>query len=114
MLVTSTLMYWSNSPVSRRLDRCDRVIQNESRDPTGGKCVCFQRRRARRNANYVPHAQICFDLYVSESLASLSIAMAFSRQLKHILNIYIYIIYSQDTVIDNIIAILYECEMCAV
>ena len=28
--------------------------------------------------------------------------------------IYIYIIYSQDTVIDNIIAILYECEMCAV
>ena len=28
--------------------------------------------------------------------------------------IYIYIINSQDTVIDNIIAILYECEMCAV
>ena len=28
--------------------------------------------------------------------------------------LYIYIIYSQDTVIDNIIAILYECEMCAV
>ena len=28
--------------------------------------------------------------------------------------IYIYIIYSQDTVIDNIIAILYECEMRAV
>ena len=26
----------------------------------------------------------------------------------------IYIIYSQDTVIDNIIAILYESEMCAV
>ena len=26
----------------------------------------------------------------------------------------LYIIYSQDTVIDNIIAILYECEMCAV
>ena len=26
----------------------------------------------------------------------------------------IYIIYSQDTVIDNIIAILYECKMCAV
>ena len=29
-------------------------------------------------------------------------------------SVYIYIIYSQDTVIDNIIAILYECEMCAV
>ena len=27
---------------------------------------------------------------------------------------HIYIIYSQDTVIDNIIAIVYECEMCAV
>ena len=30
-----------------------------------------------------------------------------------LIQIYIYIIYSQDTVIDNIIAILYECEMCA-
>ena len=26
----------SNRPLSRRLDRCDRVIQNESRDPFGG------------------------------------------------------------------------------
>ena len=26
----------------------------------------------------------------------------------------VYIIYSQDIVIDNIIAILYECEICAV
>ena len=26
-----------NRPLSRRLDRCDRVIQNESRDPFGGK-----------------------------------------------------------------------------
>ena len=26
----------SNRPSSRRLDRCDRVIQNESRDPFGG------------------------------------------------------------------------------
>ena len=31
-----------------------------------------------------------------------------------VIYIYIYIIYSQDTVIDNIIAILYECKMCAV
>ena len=23
-------------PLSRRLDRCDRIIQNESRDPSGG------------------------------------------------------------------------------
>ena len=33
----------------------------------------------RHNANYIPYAQIRFDLYVRESLASLSIAMAFSR-----------------------------------
>ena len=26
----------SHRPLSRRLDRCDRVIQNESRDPFGG------------------------------------------------------------------------------
>ena len=26
----------SYSPLSRRLDRCDRMIQNESRDPNGG------------------------------------------------------------------------------
>ena len=25
-----------NIPLSRRLDRCDRMIQNESRDPNGG------------------------------------------------------------------------------
>ena len=29
-----------NRPLSRRLDRCDRVIQNESRDPFGGN-VCY-------------------------------------------------------------------------
>ena len=40
-------------------------------------CVCFQRRRVRHNANYVPYVQIRFDLYVRESLASLSIAVAF-------------------------------------
>ena len=27
-------------PLSRRLDRCDRVIQNESRDPFGGNVYC--------------------------------------------------------------------------
>ena len=35
-----------NRSLSRRLDRCDRMIQNESRDPNGG------------NVYYVPHAQI--------------------------------------------------------
>ena len=30
----------SYRPLSRRLDRCDRVIQNESRDPFGGN-VCY-------------------------------------------------------------------------
>ena len=29
--------YSPHRPLSRRLDRCDRIIQNESRDPNGGK-----------------------------------------------------------------------------
>ena len=67
-------------PLSQRVDRCDRLIQNESIETqTAVMCVCFQQRRARHNANYVPYAQIRFDLYVRELLASLSIAMAFSR-----------------------------------
>ena len=37
--------------LSRRLDRSDWVIQNESGYPNGGNiCVCFQRRRVRHNA----------------------------------------------------------------
>ena len=42
---------------------------------SGATCTSL----VRHNANYIPYAQICFDLYVRESLASLSIAMAFSR-----------------------------------
>ena len=42
--------------------------------PKRQQCV-FGGRRVRHNANYAP--QIRFDLYVTESLASLSIAMAF-------------------------------------
>ena len=30
------IQLFSHRPLSRRLDRCDRVIQNESRDPFGG------------------------------------------------------------------------------
>ena len=45
-------------PLSRRLDRCNHMIQNESRDSNGGNCICFQRRRVRHNANFVPYAQI--------------------------------------------------------
>ena len=114
-------------PLSRRLDRCDRMIRNESRDPNGGyvyyatmqvtfpipefarkernlhcdvvhlpsfvyldsfwimrsqrsrrrdkgikakmspdtqtaaMCVCFQLRRVRHNANYVPYAHMSGD-----------------------------------------------------
>ena len=33
---TKTCTTWQHRPLSRRLDRCDRVIQNESRDPFGG------------------------------------------------------------------------------
>ena len=31
-----TVIHYCNRPLSRRLDRCDRVIQNESRNPFGG------------------------------------------------------------------------------
>ena len=40
-----------NRPLSRSLDRCDRMITNESRDPNGGN-VYYD-----HNANYVPYAQ---------------------------------------------------------
>ena len=46
---------------------------------TAELCVCFQRRHLRHNESYVPYALIRFDLYVRDSLASLSIAMALSR-----------------------------------
>ena len=53
-------------PLSRRLDRCDRVIQKESGDPNGGNMCSFSwatdMSRVRHNADYVPCAQIRFDL----------------------------------------------------
>ena len=36
ILLLDTPRNLCNRPLSRRLDRCDRVIQNESRDPFGG------------------------------------------------------------------------------
>ena len=55
-----------NRPLSRRLDRCDRVIQKESGDPNGGNMCSFSwatgTSRVRHNADYVPCAQIRFDL----------------------------------------------------
>ena len=33
---TTHVLYASNRPLSRRLDRCDRVIQDESGDSNGG------------------------------------------------------------------------------
>ena len=47
--------YW---PLSRRLVRSDRVIQNESRDSKAVMCVCLQRRHVRHNASYVPNAKM--------------------------------------------------------
>ena len=56
-------------PLSRRLDRCNRIIQNKSTDQNG---VIIRYLRA--------HARLSALLYTfTESLASLSIAMAFSR-----------------------------------
>ena len=31
----------ASRPLSRHLDRCDRMIQNESRDPNGGNVCLF-------------------------------------------------------------------------
>ena len=41
------VLIMSYRPLSRRLDRCDRVIQKESGDPNGGICVRFHGRRVR-------------------------------------------------------------------
>ena len=53
-------------PLSRRLDRCDRVIQKESGDPNGGNMCSFSgatgTSRVRHKAHYVPYTQIRFDL----------------------------------------------------
>ena len=53
-------------PLSRRLDRCERVIHNESGDPNGGNMCSFSgatcTSRVRHNADYVPYAKIRFDL----------------------------------------------------
>ena len=53
-------------PLSRRLDRCDRVIQKESGDQNGGNMYSFSgatgTSRVRHNAHYAPYAQIRFDL----------------------------------------------------
>ena len=53
-------------PLSRRLDRCDRVIHNESGDLNCGNMCSFSgatcTSRVRHNADYVPYAKIRFDL----------------------------------------------------
>ena len=65
--LTLQVVYWAiHRPLSRRLDRCDRVIQKESGDPNGGNMCSFSgatgTSRVRHNARYVPYAQIRFDL----------------------------------------------------
>ena len=63
-----------NRPLSRRLDRCDRVIQKESGDPNGGNMCSVSgatgTSRVRHNAHYVPYAQIRFDLLTGSTSES--------------------------------------------
>ena len=63
-----------NRPLSRRLDRCDRVIHNESGDPNGGNMCSFSgatpTSRVRHNADYVPYAKIRFYLYTGSTSES--------------------------------------------
>ena len=70
-------------PLSRRLDRCDRVIQNQSRHPNGGNVRLFS---AVTSMSQCKLRSLCAMICLSalfytfrESLGSLSIAMAFSR-----------------------------------
>ena len=41
ILILSVGASMPNRPLSRRLDRCDRMIQNESSDPNGGNVCLF-------------------------------------------------------------------------
>ena len=85
-------------PLSRCLDRCDRMIQTESSDPNGGNASLFSAATCTSQCKLRPYAQMpacqvrnlhCGVHVAAEnkhtlptfgSLASLSIAMAFSRQ----------------------------------
>ena len=81
--LSTTVQLVMYRPLSRRLDRCDRVIQNESRDPFGGNVyyVTMQSTfltRKFRNGERNLHCDV-YTLPPNGYLASLSIAMAFSR-----------------------------------
>ena len=45
-------------PLSRRLHRCDRMIQNESRDAKTLVCVCLQRRHECKLHSLCAHARL--------------------------------------------------------
>ena len=68
---------------SRRLDRCDRMMQNESRVPNGGNVCLFSAATCTaqcRLRSLRANARLSALFYTfRESLAALSIAMAFSR-----------------------------------
>ena len=68
-------------PLSRRLDRCDRDIQKESDDSIGGNAqyVTMQITFVMRNFRNGQRNVHCDASPPNGSLASLSIAMAFSR-----------------------------------
>ena len=76
--------FLAHRPLSRRLDRCDRVIQNESRDPFGGNVyyvtmqITFLTRKF-RNGERNLHCDVVHITTKWVSIASPSIAMAFSR-----------------------------------
>ena len=57
----------SNRPLSRRLDRCDRVIQNESSDPNGGNMCTFSGAMCRGDRGWLSHGLVV-TLAISYSL----------------------------------------------
>ena len=61
-----------NRPLSRRLDRCDRMIQNESRDPNGGNvyCVTMQITFLARNFRNVERNLHCDGVHITTGWVS--------------------------------------------
>ena len=72
-------------PLSRRLDRCDRVIHNESGDPNGGNmcsfsgATCTSRDVTMQITFLTRKSALIYRRDLRQRVASLSIAMAFWR-----------------------------------
>ena len=82
-----------NSPIPRRLDRCDRMIQNESRYPNGGNVyyvtilVSFLSRKCRNVARNLP-CDVVHIMYTTVWVYSLTLGGVFE------INACLYILFA--------------------